>query len=118
MGGIPAPLGLKGVTVSRRVCAELLPSSRVKEHNDRIDNGSFPLYSPWVGRDAQSGAHSGIFLGSNDAQSVPLRTCRIINFVHIKRLTRRRDVHNDINDGEVNDAQSVIPSSSPSFLAA
>ena len=39
----------------RRLCAELLPSSRVNSVEDWIDEGSFPLYSLRNGTVAQSG---------------------------------------------------------------
>jgi len=50
---------LKGVIVHRKVCAELLRLSRRKECNDRIATGLSSVYSPWVGRSAQSGGYSG-----------------------------------------------------------
>ena len=46
------------VNVSMPLCAELLRSSRWIVSNDRIDEGSFPMYTPWLGTSAQSGPPS------------------------------------------------------------
>ena len=37
----------KGVTVRRRECAELLRFLLREWMNDRVDEGSIPVYSPW-----------------------------------------------------------------------
>jgi len=80
------------LTLVGDVCARLLRSSSNERMNDRIANGSPPMYARLGGIVAHSGPP---FSHSRDVRTVHILTipaCRIINFMTERQAHRRRDV--------------------------
>ena len=65
VGASRAPTDPKSVEVGRPVCAELFRSSCTNRMNDRVDEGSIPLYSLCVRDVAQSGVIPAVPLVAN-----------------------------------------------------